>query len=316
MTRPESHSPPNISVIIPLLNEAKSLGELYERVIRVLESRDLNFELLFVDDGSTDASFDVLSGLHAQDRRVKVIQFRKNFGKAAALSAGFKEARGDVVFTMDADLQDVPEEMPRLLEELQKGYDLISGWKAKRKDPWSRKLASRVFNVAVSVLTGIKIHDFNSGFKCYRTEVTKEIKIYGELHRYIPVLAAWKGFRVSEVGVRHHPRRYGRSRYGLDRTFRGFLDLLTVMALTRYSQRPLHLFGFLGFSMGSVGLLINAYLSLRWLQGKWLGNRPLLLFGITMLIVGIQFVFFGLLAEIIGYATTSGESYHVKRKLD
>jgi len=306
----------NISVIIPLLNEAESLEELHQRLTEVLETLGQSFELIFVDDGSNDNSFEVLKGLHANDQHVRVIQFRRNYGKAAAIYAGFQQVRGEIILTMDADLQDLPEEIPRLVAKLQDGYDLVSGWKIKRRDPFSRKIASRLFNLTVSLLTGIRLHDFNSGFKCYRKEVTQEIKIYGELHRYIPVLAAWKGFKISEVEVQHRPRRYGRSRYGMNRAFRGFFDLLTVMALTRYSQKPLHLFGFLGLSMGSAGLFINGYLALRWLQGKWLGNRPLLLFGIVLLIVGLQFVFFGILAEMIGYSTTNGESYHIKTKLE
>jgi len=306
----------NISVIIPLLNEAESLEELHQRLTEVLETLGQSFELIFVDDGSNDNSFEVLKGLHANDQHVRVIQFRRNYGKAAAIYAGFQQVRGEIILTMDADLQDLPEEIPRLVAKLQDGYDLVSGWKIKRRDPFSRKIASRLFNLTVSLLTGIRLHDFNSGFKCYRKEVTQEIKIYGELHRYIPVLAAWKGFKISEVEVQHRPRRYGRSRYGMNRAFRGFFDLLTVMALTRYSQKPLHLFGFLGLSMGSAGLFINGYLALRWLQGKWLGNRPLLLFGIMLLIVGLQFVFFGILAEMIGYSTTNGESYHIKTKLE
>lgn len=308
--------PVNVSVIIPLLNEAESLEELYQRLTHVLEALGQSYELVFVDDGSDDNSFEILKGLHAKDHHVRVIQFRRNYGKAAAIYAGFQQVRGEIILTMDADLQDLPEEIPRLVAKLQDGYDLVSGWKIKRRDPFSRKIASRLFNLTVSLLTGIRLHDFNSGFKCYRKEVTQEIKIHGELHRYIPVLAAWKGFKISEVEVQHRPRRYGRSRYGMNRAFRGFFDLLTVMALTRYSQKPLHLFGFLGLSMGSAGLFINGYLALRWLQGKWLGNRPLLLFGIMLLIVGLQFVFFGILAEMISYATTNGESYHVRKKLD
>lgn len=305
----------DISVVIPLLDEARSLQELYERVTLTLSSLERSFELLFVDDGSVDGSFAVLERLHQQDQRVKVIQFRKNFGKAAALSAAFKEVKGDLVVTMDADLQDVPEEIPRLLATLEEGYDLVSGWKTKRRDPLSRRLASRIFNLVVAVLTGIRLHDFNSGFKCYRREVTRELKLYGELHRYIPVLACWRGFCVAEVEVQHQARRYGRSKYSGARIFRGFFDLLTVMTLTRYSQRPLHLFGLLGLSLITIGLAIDLYLTGMWFYGRWLGNRPLLLLGVLLLIIGIQLVFFGLLAELIGYTTQNGEAYTTRRRL-
>lgn len=305
----------DISVVIPLLDEEQSLEELCERLIGTLSSLERTFELVFVDDGSRDGSFAVLEKLHRQDQRIKVIQFRRNFGKAAALSAGFKEARGSVIVTMDADLQDVPEEIPRLLAAMDAGYDVVSGWKAKRRDPFSRRVASRIFNLVVALLTGIRIHDFNSGFKCYRPEVTEEIKLYGELHRYIPVLASWRGFRIAEVEVEHQARRYGRSRYNVWRIFRGFFDLLTVMTLTRYSQRPLHLFGLLGLSLVTIGLAIDLYLTVMWWHGRWLANRPLLLLGVLLLIIGIQLVFFGLLAELIGYTTQNGEVYTTRKRL-
>ena len=306
----------DISVIIPLLNEVESLQELYKRVSRALSARQCAFELVFVDDGSSDGSFAVLEQLHRQEKRVRVIQFRRNFGKAAALYAGFQQARGKMIITMDADLQDVPEEIPMLLGAMEKGCDLVSGWKVKRRDPLSRRVSSKIFNWTVSLLTGIRIHDFNSGFKCYRREIVQEIKIYGELHRYIPVLAAWRGFKIGEVPVQHQPRRYGRSRYGILRGVRGFFDLLTVMTLTRYSQRPLHLFGLLGLALGCSGLMVDLYLAVKWFQGQWLANRPLLLLGMLLLIVGLQFVFFGLLAEMIGYSTQNGESCSIKKRLD
>lgn len=306
----------NISVVIPLLNEAEGLQELYDRLRRVLISSGSSFELIFIDDGSDDGSFEILKKLHESDDRVTVIQFRKNYGKAAALCAGFQQASGNIVITMDADLQDLPEEIPPLIHKLEEGYELVSGWKVERRDPFSRRLASRIFNTVVSALTGIRLHDFNSGFKCYRSEVTRELRLHGELHRYIPVLAAWKGFRVGEVRVEHHPRRYGRSKYGLSRALRGVFDLITVMTLTRYSHRPLHLFGLLGFVLGFIGLIINLYLSIRWFFGEWLTNRPLLLLGMLLLIVGVQFVFFGLLAEMTAYSAPQDEPYHIRQKLE
>ncbi len=303
-----------ISVIVPLLNEASCLVELHRRIVAVLEQQVRSFEIIFVDDGSTDESFEILATLHRQDARVKVIRFRKNFGKAPALKAGFSEADGDIILTLDADLQDVPEEIPKLLTTLDQGYDLVSGWKTKRQDPLTRTISSRIFNWLVSALTGIKIHDFNSGFKCYRREVCEEIHLYGELHRYIPVLAAWRGFRIGEVPVEHQPRRYGRSKYGPMRVYRGFFDLLTVMALTRYSQRPLHLFGLLGFLLGTMGVSINAYLAIKWWFGYWIGNRPLFFLGILLIVVGFQLIFFGLLAEMIGYSSPN-DNFTVRCKL-
>lgn len=304
-----------ISVIVPLLDEGPGLEELFHRIREVLSSLQRPFEVIFVDDGSHDDSFRVLAQLHRLDSRARAIRFRKNFGKAAALMAGFKQARGDIIITLDADLQDLPEEIPKLLEQLDKGYDLVSGWKVERRDPWTRRLASWFFNRIVAVMTGIRIHDFNSGFKCYRSEVTKEIRLHGELHRYIPVLAAWRGFRVGEVPVDHHPRRYGHSKYGSMRAFRGFFDLITVMALTRFSRRPLHLFGLLGFALAGTGSAISFYLSLRWLMGQWLGNRPLFLTAIMLIVIGVQLVFFGLLAEMIGYATNREAPYAIREQL-
>ncbi|MDI6765892.1 MAG: glycosyltransferase family 2 protein [Bacteroidota bacterium] len=289
----------DVSVVIPLLNEEQSLPELYEKLRNVLH-RFGRFEIIFVDDGSSDGSNKVLHDLRRKDRRIKIIRFRRNFGKSAALSVGFDHAEGDVVITMDADLQDDPDEIPNLINELKKGYDLISGWKKKRRDPLSKTIPSRFFNFVTSLLTGIRLHDFNCGLKVYRNEVVKDVKIYGELHRYIPALAHWLGYRVGEIVVQHQPRKYGKSKYGVVRFWRGFLDLLTVLFTTRYLKRPLHLFGFWGSMFFLIGFIIDLYLVyLKFAEGMALSNRPLFLGGILLIIVGIQFISIGLLGELI-----------------
>ena len=312
---PES-TPVSYSVVVPLYNEAESLEELHRRLTRVLQPLTDSFELIFVDDGSTDNSFAVLRTLHEQDSRVKAIRLRKNFGKASALSTGFKEAKGSRVITLDADLQDLPEEIPALIKKVEEGYDLVSGWKLKRKDPLVRKIASRLFNRVTSFYTGVKIHDFNCGLKCYRREVIDELDLYGELHRYIPAIANWKGFRVGEVAVDHHPRKHGTSKFGSERYLRGLFDLLTVIMLTKYPQKPLHFFGLLGILLSFAGLAINLYMALLRLSGKWISNRPLLLLGILLLILGIQFIFFGLMGELIVFSSQKETAYSVRERLD
>lgn len=295
----------SLSVVIPLLNEAESLPELYA-ALDVALTPDMGVsEVIFVDDGSTDGSFDVLQGLQLKDKRVKIIQLRSNQGKTVALSAGFREAQGEIIVTLDADLQDGPKEIPKLIAKLEEGYDLVSGWKVRRQDPRSRRILSAIFNWFTARLTGVPIHDFNCGFKAYRRAVAQEIKLYGELHRFIPALASWRGFRVTEVEVEHRQRRYGRSRYGIERIPRGLFDLLTVIMLTRYTAKPLHLFGLLGLLMGLVGFGIIAYLSVGWFLGQWIGGRPLLLIGAVLVIAGIQLVSFGLVAEMVVYSSAT-----------
>ena len=292
-----------LSVVIPLYNEAESLVELHAALSEALQPYADRYELVFVDDGSTDGSFERLRAIWEEDKRVRVVRLRRNYGKAAALAAGFREAEGGIVVTLDADLQDDPKEIPRLLQKLEEGYDLVSGWKAARQDPRSRRFLSAVFNRVTSLLTGVKLHDFNCGFKCYRRAVIDEIKLHGELHRFIPVLASWRGFKNGEIAVAHHPRKYGRSKYGAERIPRGFFDLLTVLMLTRYTTRPLHLFGLVGFFIGLTGFAIVSYLSMGWLFGKWIGARPLFILGTLMVIAGLQLVSFGLLAEMIVYGS-------------
>lgn len=306
-----------VSVIVPVLDEAGSLALLYRELTDVLERLRRPYELIFVDDGSRDESFRILEKLHRQDDRVRVLQLRRNFGKAAALSVGFAHARGQIVATLDGDLQDDPAELPRLLEALEDGYDLVSGWKAQRRDPISKRWPSRLFNAVTGRLTGLQLHDFNSGFKVYRRPVVEELRLYGELHRFIPVLASRRGFVVGEVPVNHRPRRFGRSKYGAARFVRGFLDLLTVLFLTRYTRRPLHLFGGLGLLSLGIGVLANLYLTALWLAGvRPIGNRPLLAFGVLCILVGIQFVSLGLLSELVlSFQARSSEDVSIRSRL-
>ena len=288
-----------ISVVVPLLNEEHSLEALYSEIASALQSRSDDFEVVFVDDGSTDGSMSVLSRLHDEMANVVVIHLRRNFGKAAALQAGFLEARGEFVVTIDADLQDDPSEIPKMLAKLDEGFDLVSGWKTRRNDPYVRRLFSRVFNWMTGTVSGVRLHDVNCGLKAYRAEVLQGMRLYGELHRFIPVLAAYRGFRIAEIPVNHRPREHGRSRYGPERYLRGFFDLLSVTFMGRYRHRPLHLFGGLGLLMGAVGFVILLYLTVLKLWGHAIGTRPLLTLGVLLLVVGIQFVSLGLLSELV-----------------
>ncbi|MBI3365137.1 MAG: glycosyltransferase family 2 protein [Ignavibacteriae bacterium] len=302
-------------MVIPLYNEEQSLRELYDR-IRNAVGRMGRYEIIFIDDGSTDGSMRVLHELRNRDRRVKIIRFRRNYGKSAALSVGFQQAEGSFVITMDADLQDDPSEIPSLINELKKGFDLVSGWKKKRRDPITKTIPSRFFNFVTSLLTGIRIHDFNCGLKGYRKEVVKEVRLYGELHRYIPVLAHWQGFKIGEIVVQHHPRKYGKTKFGIGRFWKGFLDLLTVLFTTRYMQRPLHLFGFWGQAFILAGFGIDLYLAvLKFTEGMSLSNRPLFIGGILLIIVGVQFVSVGLLGEMITKTRQVGEKEYSIREI-
>jgi len=312
----QNKSQKELSVIIPLFNEEKSLGSLYGELKSALKNFGKSYEIIFVDDGSKDNSWSVLERLHAADKDIRGIQFRKNSGKAAALSAGFKHAKGKVIVSMDADLQDDPGEIPKLIKKLDEGYDLVSGWRFKRQDPLSKTLPSKFFNYLTSLLTGIRIHDFNCGFKAYRKEVVKDIELYGELHRYIPVLAHWRGYEVGEMKVRHRPRAHGKSKYGMVRLFRGLTDLLTVMFLTRYMRKPLHLFGSIGLLLFLLGLVVNIYLGVLWFLGQGIGARPLLLLGVLLMLIGFQIVSTGLIGEIlIGTRGRADEGYSIKKIL-
>ncbi|MFN2146705.1 MAG: glycosyltransferase family 2 protein [Anaerolineales bacterium] len=296
-----------ISFVIPTFNEEPSLRKLYEQIVAHTQPTGNDFEIIFVDDGSTDESIRVLTDLHTQDPRVKVIEFRRNFGKAAALMAGFARAGGEIVFTMDADLQDDPVEIPRFLEKLDEGYDLVSGWKYPRLDPITKTAPSKLANFAIRSGSGLKLHDFNCGFKAMRADVAREIKLYGELHRYVPVLANWRGFKVTEIKVIHHPRQFGTSKYGIKRLSRGLFDFITVVFLIRFTRRPLHFFGWPGLISLGLGFLIDIYLTILWLQGITIGNRPLLTLGTLLIIIGAQFFGLGLLAEMLSYSILSRE---------
>ena len=288
-----------ISVVVPLLNEERSLETLYAEIVAALEQEGHDFEVVFVDDGSTDESLSTLGRLHEEQSNVVVVHLRRNFGKAAALQAGFLEARGDIVVTIDADLQDDPGEIPKLLAKLEEGFDLVSGWKTRRNDPFPRRLFSRIFNWVTGVISGVHLHDVNCGLKAYRAEVLKGMRIYGELHRFIPVLAAYRGYRVAEIPVNHRARKHGRSRYGPERYLRGFFDLLSVTFMGSYRHRPLHLFGGVGLLMGAIGFIILTYLSVLWFWGQGIGGRPLFTLGVLLMVVGIQFISLGLLSELI-----------------
>jgi dolichol-phosphate mannosyltransferase len=313
-----------ISVVIPVYNEKESLAVLHEEIADVARRANLDLEVVFVDDGSSDGSWAVIVELARGDPRVQGIRFRRNFGKAAALSAGFRAARRDLVLTLDADLQDDPAEIPRFLAALAGGLDVVGGWKRTRHDPWHKVLPSRVFNRLVSWITGVYLHDHNCGMKCYRAEVFREVRLYGELHRFIPVLAAARGFRTGEIEINHRPRRFGRSKYGVRRFMKGFLDLMTVKFLTGFGQRPQHLLGSIGlvsFAGGALGML---YLAFTWIVRLWdesafppVHERALLTYAVAALILGAQMMSIGFLAELItAYQGRDEDSYSIAEQTE
>ena len=306
-----------LSVVVPVLDEEDSLLSLHAGLEETLAGLGKEYEIIYIDDGSEDGSFQILKSIHDEDRgHVRVIQFRRNFGKTAALTAGFRHARGDVVITMDADLQDDPAEIPGLLDKLDHDYDLVVAWRHRRQDSLSKKLPSRIANTAVSLLTGVQLHDLNCGFKAYRREVVQDLKLYGELHRFIPVLAHWRGYRVTEQKVVHRPRQYGQSKYGFERLGRSFLDFGMVLFLTYYLKRPMHLFGTLGALLFFFGFGIGLYLTGLWFLGEGIGWRPLLFLGILAMVVGVQMASIGLLGEMIrNFAYEPEEEYSVRRLL-
>ena len=314
---PEGYEP-EVSIIVPVLNEAGTVLELSRRVAEVMERIGQRFEILFVDDGSSDETRKRVKEAHEIDDRVKLVSLRRNFGKAAALCAGFDHSSGQILITMDGDLQDEPDEIPRFLEKLEsENLDLVSGWKQQRQDPASKRYPSRLFNWVTRKLASVDLHDFNCGFKAYRREVLDEIALYGELHRYIPVLASRRGFTLGELSVVHHPREHGTSKYGWDRYYKGLLDLITVLFITKYTRRPLHLFGMIGLSSLFVGLGINLYLAILWLSGQTLSNRPLLLLGILLMLLGIQVLTTGLIGEMITFKNFNRtDTYSVKERVE
>ncbi len=317
-------SPPELSIVIPLHNEAENVEPLYGELLAALAGVGRPAELVLVDDGSTDGTFGRLQALHERSAaepsgpRVRVLRLRRRFGKSAALAAAFEEAQGSIVLTMDGDRQDDPKEIPRFLDKLAEGYDLVSGWKRQRHDPWHKVLPSRLFNRVVSWVSGVRMHDFNCGFKAYRAELVRELTLYGDLHRFVPVLAHARGFRVAEIVVQHRPRTHGRSKYGVKRLFTGFLDLLTVLLLTSYASRPLHLFGGIGLLGLGAGVGINGYLAVLWLAGERpIGQRPLLAVGVLLMILGIQLISLGLIGEmIVSRQESRRRTYSIAERLD
>jgi dolichol-phosphate mannosyltransferase len=312
-----------LSVVIPVFNEEVSLQPLHQELGQVAAAHGYELDVVFVDDGSTDGSWKVIEGLAAADPRVRGIRFRRNFGKAAALSAGFAEARGELIMTLDADLQDDPTEIPRFLAEIDKGLDVVSGWKQVRYDPWHKVFPSRIFNAMVSRLTGVVLHDHNCGMKCYRREIFDEVILYGELHRFVPVLAAARGFRVGELAIHHRPRQYGHSKYGVSRFVKGFLDLLTVKFLTGFGQRPQHAMGTIGLASFLLGAIGMTYLAIYWIVAQIspdlhllpLHQRPAVIYSVGLLLLGGQLMSIGFIAElIIAYHRHEAKTYSISAR--
>src|SRR5579885_1864782 len=311
-----------LSIVIPVMNEQQSVRPLYEKLSSQVEQLGKRYEVIFVDDGSKDGTFAELKRLHDEHPDiVRVIRFRRNFGKTPALVAGFSRCRGDVIFTMDGDLQDDPEEIPNFLAKLDEGYDLVSGWKFPRLDPISKTFPSRIFNGMVSKMTGVHLHDINNGFKAYRREVIEDshIKLYGEFHRFVPVMAHWRGYSVTEIQVKHHPRLHGVSKFGARRFARGLIDLLNVLFLTTFLRMPLRLFGPLGFWTFLLGVIVDLYVVIRsyFFTYEPIHNQPMLFVGILLMIFGVQFILTGLQSEMIRhYAFRSDEEYSIRQELD
>lgn len=309
-----------LSIVIPLFNEEENVEPLYAQLKQALEPLEQSYEIIIVDDGSTDRSFELLKCLHFQDKRLKVIRFRRNFGQTAAFAAGFDYAQGQVVVTMDADLQNDPADIPRLLEKLEEGYDVVSGWRVERwKSAWlTRRLPSVVANRLISETTGVHLHDYGCSLKAYRSEVVKNINLYGELHRFIPAMASWMGVSVAEIPVHYQPRQFGRSKYGLSRTIKVILDLLTVRFLLSYSTRPIHIFGSLGLAMSGLGGILGFYLSVvKLVLRQDIGSRPLLLLAILLMVLGVQMITMGLLGELVvrTYHESQGKRIYVVREI-
>lgn len=305
-----------ISVIVPLYNEEESVVELSIALKKVLENIRANYEVIFIDDGSTDSSYLKIKEINHLNNRFKCIKFKRNYGKSAALSEGFKISNGDYIITMDADLQDDPEEIPSLLMKINEGYDLVSGWKKKRFDPFIKKHTSKLFNLVTSMLVGLRLHDYNCGLKAYRKDVVKNIRVYGEMHRYIPAIAHLSGYKVTEIPVTHHPRKFGKTKFGTSRFINGMLDLITVIFTTKFIKRPLHLFGTIGLLSFIAGIGIIAYLTvLKFFDSIPISNRPLFLVGILMAIVGVQFISLGLIAEMITKNSPDNDNIIIEKVL-
>lgn len=308
----------NVSVVIPLLNEEKNIPILYDELTETLRQTGLEYELIFIDDGSTDSSLELLEKLQQNDPCICVVSLRKNFGQTAAMTAGFDRAEGEVIIAMDADLQNDPADIPMLLEKINEGCDMVTGWRYNRQDPFfSRKLPSRIANRIISFTTGVKLHDYGCTLKAFRRDVIENIKLYGEMHRFIPAIASAMGVSIAEVKVNHRSRRFGTSKYGISRTLRVILDLITVKFLLNYSTRPIHVFGTIGFISGSVGMLMALVLTFqRQFYGIPLSDRPLLLLAVLLIFVGVQFITIGLVAEMLArtyHESQNKPTYYVRR---
>ena len=293
-----------LSIIIPVFNEEETINPLLKQlntnITHLLNKGTISdYEIIFISDGSTDDSETIIKREINKDNHIKLIVFRANFGKSRALEAGFKQASGDIVITMDADLQDDPKEIKRFIAKIDEGFDMVSGWKENRLDPLEKRLPSKLFNWVTSRFSGIKIHDFNCGFKAYRKEVAKSVSVYGEFHRYIPVLAKRNGFKVAEIIVTHHKREHGKSKFGYERYLRGIYDAVSAWFLLKYYERPMYFFGKIGLILSMAGSIICSYLTILWLQGQSIGTRPLLLLGVLLILIGAQFISLGLIANII-----------------
>jgi len=309
----ETSAAPRLSVVVPAFNEAESLPHLHPELVRALEALAMSWEIVYVDDGSRDGTDRVLESLCREEPRARGVLLARNFGKSAALATGFKSVRGEFVATLDADLQDDPAELPKLFAALEQGLDLVSGWKQKRRDPFTKVWPSRLFNMVTSAVAGVRLHDFNCGFKLYRREVTDALEVYGELHRFLPALAHWRGFRVGEVGVQHRARQYGKSKFGAARFVNGFLDLLTAAFISTSALKPLHVFGRIGLAFLLTGFGLAVWFVWQWSQGEPLRVRPLMLFGAASGLLGIQFILMGLLGEMIAHQS-SRTDYPVRRR--
>ena len=317
--RREGEKKVEVSIVIPLLNEAENLADLYGRLKAAMDSLDRSVELILVDDGSTDNSYSLLIEIQREDPRVRVIRLRRNFGQTAAFSAGFDLAYGQIIITMDGDLQNDPADIPLLLKKMDEGYDIVSGWRINRQDVFlTRRLPSQMANALISRVTGVHLHDYGCSLKAYRREIVKNIHLYGELHRFIPAIASWMGVRVAEVPVTHHARQYGRSKYGLNRTVKVFLDLLTVKFLLDYATRPIQIFGLVGLLSFGGGSALAFYLAfVRLVMGQAIGNRPLLLLAILLILLGVQLIIMGLLGELVirTYHEAQNKSIYVIREI-
>jgi len=307
----------HFSIVVPVFNEEKNLPLFYQTLTRVLEKEEKDYELIFIDDGSTDSSLEILKKIGSSDKKVKIVSLRRNYGKSTALDVGFREAIGEIIITLDADLQDRPDQIPKFFKKLSLGYDFVCGWRYNRHDPLSKKIASLVFNRITAFLTNTHLHDMNCGFKAFRKEVVESLNLYGELHRFVPVLCHWSGFKIGEIKIKHNPRRFGKSKFGSGRYLSGFFDLLTVMFLTRYFGKPLHIFGLIGLLSFLFGASIIFFFEARkYLVGILIGaGRPIIQIAVFLMIFGVQVFIFGFLAELIISGSGKDRKIFIKEKI-